>query len=79
MECVNFLNCYMFLLCFILLDGLIMVKEIKIKYGTCIYYVKVVYREVSCFLFILGKRNNYGGFRKYRKSFCVYDEWRKYW
>lgn len=59
--------------------GWVMVKEIKIKYGICIYYVKVVYREISCFLFVLGKRNNYGGFRKYRKSFCVYDEWRKYW
>lgn len=59
--------------------GWVMVKEIKIKYGICIYYVKVVYREISCFLFVLGKGNNYGGFRKYRKSFCVYDEWRKYW
>lgn len=59
--------------------GWVMVKEIKIKYSICIYYVMVVYREISCFLFVLGKGNNYGGFRKYRKSFCVYDEWRKYW
>lgn len=36
-------------------------------------------RETSCFLYVLGKRNNYGGLRKYRKSFCVHDEWRKHW
>lgn len=34
-------------------------------------------RQVVCFF--LGKGNNYGGLRKYRKSFCVHDEWRKHW
>lgn len=75
MGCANSLNCYMSLLGYIWLDGL---WPKKARPNTCIYHAKVVYRDTSCLVF-LGKGNNYGGLRKYRKSFCIHDEWRKHW